>query len=299
MIWDKIKYYILALGIFIAAFIISTLLRKAISIFILKYSKKIKADPTNFTFLKNSISFIVFTVGIIVIFYSIPSLKSFGKALFAGVGIFAAFIGLALQKTFSNLISGVFILMFKPFRIDDTVELSNSKRGIVEEITLRHTVIRDYENRRIIIPNSLISDEAIINFNISDKRIRKHIEFGISYDSDINKAIRIIQDEIENHPLFIDTRKGSEKAQGVPPVLVRVIDLTDFSVKLRAYAWALGNDNAFAMRCDVLKSVKERFDREGIEIPFPYRTLVYKHKLAKPLHETDENIGGNILNPEE
>jgi small-conductance mechanosensitive channel len=290
MIWDRVKYIILAIAVLTAAFIISTLLRKAISIFILKYSKKIKADPTNFSFLKNSITFIIFTAGIIVIFYIIPSLRTFGKALFAGVGIFAAFIGLALQKTFSNLISGLFILMFKPFRIDDTLELSNNRRGIVEEITLRHTVVRDYENRRIIIPNSIIGDDAIINFNISDKRIRKHIEFSISYDSDINKAIRIIQEEVEKHPLFIDVRKGSERGEGVPAVLVRVIDLGDFSVKLRAYAWALGNDNAFAMRCDVLKSVKERFDREGVEIPFPYRTVVYKHKLAKPLPEAKNSI---------
>ncbi|MCK4812851.1 MAG: mechanosensitive ion channel family protein [Candidatus Marinimicrobia bacterium] len=275
MTWD-IKYVVLIVGTLAAAFIISAVLRKAIGIFIIKYSKKIKADPTNFSFLKNSISFIVFTGAIIFIFYSIPSFKSFGKALFAGLGIFAAFIGLALQKTFSNLISGIFILMFKPFRIDDTLKFSDDKMGVVEEITLRHTIIRDYENRRIIIPNSVISEEVIVNSNISDVKIRKHIGFSISYDSNIDKAIEIIQDELKKHPFFIDNRTQKDKKSGVSPVVVRVIALSDFSVDLKAYVWTKGTDNAFVLKCDALKSVKERFDREGIEIPFPYRTVVYK-----------------------
>ncbi len=275
MTWD-IKYVVLIVGTLAAAFIISAVLRKAIGIFIIKYSKKIKADPTNFSFLKNSISFIVFTGAIIFIFYSIPSFKSFGKALFAGLGIFAAFIGLALQKTFSNLISGIFILMFKPFRIDDTLKFSDDKMGVVEEITLRHTIIRDYENRRIIIPNSVISEEVIVNSNISDVKIRKHIGFSISYDSNIDKAIEIIQDELKKHPFFIDNRTQKDKKSGVSPVVVRVIALSDFSVDLKAYVWTKGTDNAFVLKCDTLKSVKERFDREGIEIPFPYRTVVYK-----------------------
>ena len=281
MEWFTLAHIVVIAGTIVGAIVLSILLRKAISVFIIKYSKRIKADPTNFSFLKNSISFIIATAAIIFIFYYIPQLRSLGKALFAGVGIFAAFIGLALQKTFSNLISGLFILMFKPFRIDDTLRFADGKQGVVEEITLRHTLIRDYENRRIIIPNSVISEEVIVNSNISDKKINKHIEFGISYDSDIDKAISIIQDEIEKHSLFLDTRKASEKKEGIPAVIVRVVELGDFSVKLRAYAWSKGNDEAFILKCDVLKSVKERFDREGIEIPFPYRTVVFKKDPVK------------------
>ena len=175
--------------------------------------------------------------------------------------------------------------MFKPFRIDDTLQFTDRKMGVVEEITLRHTIIRDYENRRIIIPNSVISEEVIVNSNFSDKKINKHIEFGISYDSNVDKAIAIIQDEIEKHPNFIDNRKASDKKNGVPAVVVRMLEWGDFSIKLRAYAWASGNDEAFILKCDVLKSVKERFDREGIEIPFPYRTLVYKNDLPKKTTE--------------
>lgn len=281
MKWMNLEHALVIIGIIVASFVISSILRKVLTLFIIKYAKKLKADPTNFSFLKNSISFVIFTIAIIFIFYYVPALRSFGKALFAGVGIFAAFIGLALQKTFSNLISGLFILMFKPFRIDDTLKFPDKNQGVVEEITLRHTIIRDYENRRIIIPNSVISEEIIVNSNISDKKINKHIEFGISYDSNIDKAIAIIQDEISNHPNFIDNRKAADKKEGIPPVIVRVVAWEDFSIKLRAYAWSAGTENAWVLKCDVLKSVKERFDREGIEIPFPYRTIVYKNDLNK------------------
>jgi small-conductance mechanosensitive channel len=129
------------------------------------------------------------------------------------------------------------------------------------------------------VPNSIISDDNIINSNVTDTRIRKHVEFGISYDSDIDKAIRIIQEEARKHPLFIDIRTSEEKKKGVPDVLVRVIGLSDFSVDLRAYVWTDGNDNGFVIMTDLLRNVKKRFDEEGVEIPFPYRTLVYKKDL--------------------
>ncbi len=278
---EYLHYTILIAGTIMLAFILSFVLRKTVNLFVRKYSKLIKADPTNFSFLKNAIPFIIFSVAIIFIFYKIPFLKSLGTALFAGAGILAAIIGFASQKAFANIISGIFILMFKPFRVDDTLELSGGRKGVVEEITLRHTVIRDYENRRVIIPNSQISDEVIVNSSIGDESIRKFIEFGISYDSDVDKAIRIIQEEAQKHPKFIDHRTKQEKAAKAPAVLVRMIGHGDFSINLRAYVWTPNNDEAFALSCDLLYTVKKRFDHEGIEIPFPYRTIVYKKDTEK------------------
>jgi small-conductance mechanosensitive channel len=151
----------------------------------------------------------------------------------------------------------------------------------VEEITLRHTAIKDYENRRVIVPNSIISEDVIVNSDIIDERIRQPIEFSISYDSNIDKAIEIIQQEAEKHPFIVDHRTKKEIKAGEPKVLVRVISLDDYSVRLKAYVWSIGNDSAFVLKCDLLKSVKEAFEKNGIEIPFPYRTIVYKNDLQK------------------
>ncbi len=272
--------YILLIGItLISSIVLYIILHKLLTIFIKNYATKLNTDPTDFSFIKNSVGFIIFTAAATFIFYKIPYLKSIGTALFAGAGIIAVIVGFASQKAFSNIISGVFILVFKPFRISDIIQLSDGKQGAVEEITLRHTIIRDFENRRIIIPNSIISDETIVNSNINDEKIRKHIVFSISYDSDIDKAIEIIREEAEKHPLCIDNRSDEAKAKNDPVVVVRLVQLTDFSVNLKAYVWAKTNDDAFVLNCDLLKSVKERFDKEGIEIPFPHRTIVYKKDL--------------------
>lgn len=274
-----IKYFILIFGALAVALITSFILKKILGVIIKRYSEKLKTDPTNFSFLKNSVSFIIFTSAIIFIFYEIPYLHSIGTALFAGAGVIAVVVGFASQKAFSNIISGIFILIFKPFKISDIIEFNNGQKGIVEDITLRHTLIKDYENRRIVIPNSIISEETITNCNIQDEKIRKHLMFSISYDSNIDKAIEIIQKEASKHPLVIDHRTEEEKEINEPPVIVRVVALSDFSVDLKAYVWANNNDEGFVIKCDLLKSVKEQFDKQHIEIPFPYRTIVYKNDI--------------------
>ncbi len=278
---ETIYYLVLVVSTLAGAIVLAFIMRKLLSIFIKRYAKRLKADPTNFAFIKNSVGFIVYVAAFVFIFYKIPHLRSYGKALFAGAGLLTVVVGFASQKALANIISGIFILMFKPFKMEDVIEFKDGQKGVVEEITLRHTIIKDYENRRIIIPNSIISEETIINSDIQDERIRKHITFSISYDSDIDKAMEIIRDEAQNHPLAIDNRDEAEKQENLPFVVIRVIALSDFSVDLKAYVWCDGNDNAFVLKCDLLKSVKQRFDKEGIEIPFPHRTIVYKKDLNK------------------
>lgn len=265
--------------VLIVAIVLSQIIRKLLSVYIVKYAKKLKTDPTNFSFIKNSVGFLIYSTAVLFIFYKIPYLRLLGKGIFAGAGVLALILGFTSQKAFANIISGVFILIFRPFKISDIIEFKDGQKGRVEDITLRHTIIKDYENRRIIIPNSVISEDTIINSDIHDNKIRKHIVISISYDSNVDKAIAIIQEEALKHPSSIDNRTKQEIKDNEPVVMVRVISLGDFSVDLKAYVWAIGNDNAYYMKCDLLKSIKQRFDKEGIEIPFPYRTVVYKKDL--------------------
>lgn len=278
---NTIKHLIFVIVTLAVASLVLVILRKIATKLINSNADKIKVDPTNFSFLKNSLSFIIYFIALIVIFRHIPSLRSFGSALFAGAGIIAAIIGFASQKAFSNIITGIFILIFKPYRVGDVIEISNGRIGTVEEITLRHTVIKDFKNERIIVPNTVISDDIIINSSITDSKIQCRIEVGISYDSDIGLAMQIMREECEKHPLLIDNRTHEDLANDVPLVRVAVIALADFSVNLRASAWTESFSDAFQMRTDLLKIIKERFDREGVEIPFPYRTIVYKKDMEK------------------
>ena len=105
--------------------------------------------------------FLIYTIGIIAIVYSIPSVNHIGKTLFAGAGIFSTILGFASQQAFSNIMGGIFLVLFKPFRIGDLIKVGTLNEGYVEDITLRHTVIKDFDNKRIVFPNSLISTETI------------------------------------------------------------------------------------------------------------------------------------------
>ncbi|NNF02074.1 MAG: mechanosensitive ion channel family protein [Bacteroidia bacterium] len=273
---QNFEYVLLVIGTLVVAIIVSTILRKLVSHLINKNATTLKADPTNFYFLKNALPFLIYAAALLFILLKIPGLRNFGAALFAGAGVFAAVLGFASQKAFANIISGVFILIFKPFKVNDWIILGEKWRGWVEEITLRHTVIKDMENQRIIVPNSVISDETIINSHYLEKRICKKITFGISYDSDISRAIDIIISEAQKHPLHIDYRTDEDKAEQHPDIPIRVGDWADSSIPINAYIWAGSPEEANLMKSDLLQSVKKKFEESNIEIPYPHRTVVQK-----------------------
>ncbi len=256
-----------------------------------RHIRKAYSDPsdtevpaTSLNFFYNTFSFLVYTVAVMAIIYTIPPFKNIGKTLFAGAGIFAAIVGFASQQAFSNIIGGIFLVLFKPFRVGDLIRVGQINEGYVEDITLRHTVIKDFENKRIVIPNALISTETIHNATIKDPRVMNRIPFGISYDSNVDLAISIIKKHAVKHDLHMDYRSEFDKKEGVPEVDVRVISWDDSSITLRAYIWTDSQHDGFMLKTDLYKSVKKDFEENGIEIPFPHRTIVYKN------HEQKEKI---------
>ncbi|HMN88418.1 MAG TPA: mechanosensitive ion channel family protein [Saprospiraceae bacterium] len=288
---ENIQQIALFSAIVLITFLVAWLFRRAFRRFILESSLIIKNDPTRYQFLKHFIVAIIYIIGFSQAVYIVPSLRTLANSLLAGAGILAVAVGFASQQALGNIVSGVFIVLFRPFRVNDRLSLRDSKlNGVVEDINLRHTIIRDFNNRRIIIPNSIMSQEVIVNADLNDDRICRWVEMGISYDSNIDLAREIMLEEAKQHPLRIDGRTPEQIAKGKSDVFVRVIALGDFAVTLRLYVWAKDNPDAFAMGCDLLESIKKRFDEAGIEIPFPYRTIVFKEKnAAMPVDKTQNN----------
>lgn len=278
-IYAEHKTAILIGSIFIGAIILTRIIRWLIDKSFVTASEKLKFDKTRYRFFKNAVSLIIWLIAIGAILSLTPKLKALAYTLFAGAGILVAVIGFAAQAAFSNIISGIFIVIFKPFRVGDMIKVGTLEYGIVEDITLRHTVIINFENKRIIVPNSVISAETIINDNIEDSKVCRYIEIGISYDSDVDLALKILREEGEKHPDCIDARTPEQKKNNDPIVNARLMTFGDFSVNLRAYVWSNDPQKVFQMHSDINRAVKKRFDKEGIEIPFPYRTLVYKNDL--------------------
>jgi small-conductance mechanosensitive channel len=275
-LWEAI---IFAVVVLLFAFIISKILKFIIGRFVKTAASKLKVDPTRYKFFKNAADFIIYLVAIIVIFKSIPVLNTYGNTLLTGAGVLAAIVGFASQSAFSNIISGVFLVIFRPFSVGDRIQIGQTYTGDVEDITLRHTVIRNFENRLIIIPNSVINNETIINSTLTFENVCVFVDIGISFNSNIDRAMRIMEEEAASHPECKDNRTEEEKQKGIPKVVVRLINITDSAQLLRAYVWAANPNAAFNAKCDLLKSIKQRFDKEAIEIP--YRT-VYMKEFTSP-----------------
>tara|TARA_R110002020_G_scaffold183844_2_gene380328 strand:+ start:17465 stop:18313 length:849 start_codon:yes stop_codon:yes gene_type:complete len=268
---------VIIIGIIIALTICFALVFKYVS------KKKINSlvrtkhiDPTSYVFATKLITAIIFIIGISFALIQIPEMKTLGHSLLAGAGILSLVAGLASQQALSNIMSGFLIVIFKPFKINDRITFNQTYTGTVEEINLRQVVLRDFENNRIVVPNSVISSNVIVNTNLNDTRICKMIEIGIGYNSDIAQALKIMEEEVLKHPLHIDNRTEEDKENNVPEVIARVTALGNSSITIKVWAYSDNASNGFIMYCDLLRSIKERFDKENIEIPYNYQNVIIK-----------------------
>jgi small conductance mechanosensitive channel len=274
------------IGFFIAFIAITTIILGAITDKVLRYFLYRKQankdyDATGFKFLKHLIITVIYILGFAFALIQIPEFKIIGHSVLAGAGMISLVAGLASQQALSNIVSGIFLVIFKPFRINDKITINNFV-GTVEDINLRQVVLKDAENNRIIIPNAVISNQIIVNTNMHDTKCCKIIEIGIGYDSDVENALEIMTAEIAKHPLFIDTRTAETKKQKTPLVVARVVALADSSVTLKAWAWAKNSTDGFIMYCDLLQSIKKRFDEANIDIPYPQRVITLKKDKTTP-----------------
>lgn len=277
---QQIEQTVYIISVLLVAFIVTRILRFVVGRFFKRAALKLRVDPTHYNFFKNAIDFIIFLIAGIIIFRSIPALQAFGTTLLTGAGILAAIVGFASQSAFSNIVSGVFLVIFKPFHVGDRVKIG-AHAGDVEDITLRHTIIKDFENRRVVIPNSVISNETIINSTITDERVCMFIELTIAHPTAMERAMSIVQEEAMKHPYIIDARTREEIAKGDAVVMVRVMALTELGVQLRGYAWAKNPNQGFDLKTDLHRSIKKRFDQEGVELAIPQRAVFFRNELPQ------------------
>lgn len=236
-------------------------------------------DPTGLLFAKRIVSGGLYVVGIGCALAQIPKFALLGHSMLAGAGVLTLIAGLASQQVLSNIMSGMLIVVFKPFRLRDRITV-NGMTGTVEDMNLRQIVLLDAENNRIVIPNAIVSGNALVNSHHTDPRVCTPLEIGIGYDSDIDAALAIMIAETERHSLHIDPRTPPQVQAGDPMVVARVTALGESAVVLKIWPWAKDAADGLTMRCDLLKNIKRRFDAEGIEIPFPQRTIGHRDSPA-------------------
>ena len=177
------------------------------------------------------------------------------SGLTALVASFGVCIGLAVNGALSNLAGGVLIILTRPFRIDDFIE-AQGYSGTVEDIHITNTKLRTPDNKVVYIPNGALSSGSVVNYSLKDTR-RVDFVFSISYVADFCKAKQIISEIAEAHPLVLKD----------PAPFIRVSEHAASSINITTRVWTNSADY-WTVNFDMLEAVKERFDAEGIEIPF-------------------------------
>lgn len=200
---------------------------------------------------------------IIMVVTLLAVLGQFGvetASIIAILGAAGLAVGLALQGTLSNVAAGMMLLILRPFKVGDVIEVSGTL-GIVDEIGLFTTQMHSFDNIGIVMPNSRVWGTEIQNLTQFDTR-RCDLEFGISYKDDMDKAIGLIKDV-----LAADDRILEE-----PETLIAISSLGDSSVMIRVRPWT-ATTNLWPLRYDLIKRVKEVFDENDVTIPFPQRDV--------------------------
>ena len=239
----------------IVAILIFFLLRKLVDI-LLKRTEKLNSKSKNKSVVTFSRSILRLTLNFIIIMIVLMVMGVKGTAFAGLLGGAGLGIGLAMKDTLSNFAGGMILIIFKAYDVGDFVEI-DGQRGEVTGISVFATTMNTRDNKRIQIPNGLVTNTHIINYTRNKVR-RVDILFGIAYEADFRQAVEILTKVAENHPMIYKTIEKT----------IRLKELGDSSVNITFRVWCKA-DNYWDVYYDVMEEVKTRFDEEGISIPFP------------------------------
>lgn len=172
------------------------------------------------------------------------------------IGSSALAIGLALQGGLSNLAGGLMILMFKPFKVGDYIE-SNQNEGTVKNISMFYTTLTTNDNKDVMLPNGNLTNSSVVNYTANKKR-RIDLNISVSYDSNIEKVKKVINNIISKHDKILKDEAND----------VRLCEHADSALIFTVRAWTKTEDY-LSVKFDLLEEIKEAFDKNKIEIPFP------------------------------
>ena len=225
---------------------------------VLEEDKSGRIDRTAASFLTQLAQIIIYLLALIFYANLIPALRSLGTALLAGVSVASIVIGLAAQNTLGNLIAGISILLYRPFQVGDRMQVTaptGLETGTVESLTLGYTILRTYDGRRIVVPNSAMAIQITVNLTAVDPRVMAIVPMSISYDSDIGKARQVL----------IELAQATPMVQEV--ISCPVTQVGDSKIVLSLQAWCRDPEAAKQVEFAIYEQSKKRFDQEGIKIP--------------------------------
>ncbi len=241
----------------VVIFVVGLWISKIIKNCFVKTLQKKEVDPTLVGFFASMLH------GGLVIFVVISAISKLGvqtTSFVAVIGAAGLAVGLALQGSLSNFAAGILLILFKPFKVGDFVK-AGGEAGVIVEVGILTTEMKTPDNVQIIIPNATIMGSAITNVSGHPTR-RIDMTLGVGYGDDLNKAKQIMEGLLS----------ADERVLKDPVVTIAVANLGDSSVEFVVRPWVNSGDY-WAVKSDFIKAVKEKFDAEGISIPYPQRDV--------------------------
>jgi small conductance mechanosensitive channel len=260
-IWDQIQPLITLYGLKILAAIVILIVGRIIAgivrSILWRASKSSKTDTTVMTFIGNIAYVAVFAFAVIA---ALGRLGVETASFIAVIGAAGLAVGLAFQGSLSNFAAGFLMIIFRPFKVGDFVEAGGTK-GVVKEIQVFTTTIMTLDNKKVIVPNSKLTGDNIINYTAEDKR-RVDLVVGVSYGDDIDKVKRVLNDVVTEN----------SKVLKEPAPQIALLEMADSSVNFVCRPWVNTTDY-WDVFFGLNEEIKKRFDKEDISIPFPQRDV--------------------------
>ena len=271
-----------SLAVFIAGIAMTLIVTHYLNSILIKFFDRILVSQpkllTTTTIMRRLIILSIALIGVMAAtFTAFPGSLGILTSLFVAAGFASIVIGLAAQSSLSNVIAGIINSVSQPFRISDAIMFRN-EFCYIEDMRLIHTIMRTWDNRRLVVPNSILQNEVIINYSMNDPSVLVPINIQVSYESDLSNAMNIMIDSAKKHPECIE-------GGGLPNAVV--MELQDSGVLLRLLSRAKDQSAAFSMARDLLLEIKEEFDAHDIEIPYPKRQLVLGKELEDKIFKSE------------
>lgn len=280
-LWTVISLHAVNIIVAIAIFIIGKWLARKITTLLLEIFERKGADKTIVDFSRNIIYYVLILV---VIFTALDQVGVDTTSMIAVLGAAGLAVGLALKNSLSNFASGIMIIIFKPFVVDDFIE-ADGVSGTVKHVNIFYTILHTADNKKIIIPNGNITGGSIVNYSANATR-RVDMVFGVGYTDDLKKTKELLTKIISE----------DERVLKDPAPVVGLNELADSSVNFVVRPWVKKEDY-WNFRFDITQKIKEEFDANKISIPFPQRDVhhYYDNNTKQFVQNSTEKSEDNII----
>lgn len=225
---------------------------------LLEHDKHARVDLMAVRFLAKLARYCVYGFAFVAYAHFVPALSALGAASLTSISVITVIVGLAAQNTLGNLVAGISLLLYRPFKLGDRLQMlapTGLETATVESLTLGYTLLRTDDNRHVVVPNNVMASQTTINLTTSDPRVVCSVPISIGYEADIDKARAILLDLGGKHP-------KATQVCGCP-----LTQLAATGVVLSLDLWCADAFTAIALKCDLLEQAKKRFALLGIGLP--------------------------------